>query len=191
MKLERPEARREVYLPERGPSGPPTISFKQYHALVDVPCYVCFDMECYRNGNGDSLAHVASSAYAAVGSDVYTVPEEHRYRVFKNYSENPVQCVIDGIKSLQELWRELQAKSQLYPQPQADGGGRGGLPGRDALPPLPAVQRRAGARALPLHGSVPWGLLREAQRLAAPGSTACGPSTRAPTSASTSSTWAG
>ena len=36
-KLERPEARREVYLPERGPSGLPSISFRQYHALVDVP----------------------------------------------------------------------------------------------------------------------------------------------------------
>ena len=65
---------------------------------MDVPCYVCFDMECYRNG--DSLAHVAFFACAAVGSDVYTVPEEHRYRVFKNYSDNPVQRVIDGIKSL-------------------------------------------------------------------------------------------
>jgi hypothetical protein len=112
-KLERPEARRETYLPVRGPSGPPAITFQQHHALVDVPCFVCFDMECYRNG--DSLAHVASFAYAAVGSDVYTVPEEHRYRVFKNRSDNPVECVIEGIKSLQELWKDLKAKSQQHP----------------------------------------------------------------------------
>ena len=58
---------------------------------------------------------MASFAYAAAESDVYAVPEEHRYRVFKNRSDNPVECVIEGIKSLQELWKDLKAKSKQYP----------------------------------------------------------------------------
>jgi hypothetical protein len=44
-------------------------------------------------------------------------------------SDNPVECVIEGIRSLQELWQDLQAKSQHVSQPQADGRGGGGLPG--------------------------------------------------------------
>ena len=50
------------------------------------------------------------------GSDVYTVPPEHRYRMFLDEGGYPVGCVARGIRSLMELWDDLQLKSQYAPK---------------------------------------------------------------------------
>ena len=69
--------------------------FKQHHQIFDVPLCVVADCENYREGN--SNAHVASFAYCVVGSNLYTPPPEHRYRVFLDEeSDSAVGCMARG-----------------------------------------------------------------------------------------------
>ena len=113
--LDKAEHAVKTYLPEVKNDIPPRIRFKDFHAVFDVPCWVTFDCETYREG--DSNARVASFAYAAMGSDVYTVPPEHRYRMFLDEGGSHVGCVVRGIiRSLMELWADLQLKSQYAPK---------------------------------------------------------------------------
>ena len=51
-----------------------------------------------------------------MGSDVYTVPPEHRYRIFLDEGDSHVDCVAQGIRSLMELCADLQLKSQYAPK---------------------------------------------------------------------------
>ena len=112
--LDKAEQAVKTYLPEVKNDIPPRIRFKDFHAIFDVPCRVTLDCETYREG--DSNARVASFAYAAMGSDVYTVPPEHRYRMFLDRGDSQVDCVARGIRSLMELWADLQLKSQYAPK---------------------------------------------------------------------------
>ena len=90
------------------------VRFKDFHAVFDAPFWVTFDCETYREG--DSNARVASFAYAAMGSGVYTVPPEHRYRMFLDRGGSQAECVVRGIRSLMELWDDVQLKSQYAPK---------------------------------------------------------------------------
>jgi hypothetical protein len=84
--------------------------------MHDVPCYVVFDMENYCQGYSNKA--VLSFGFAAVGSELYEVPERFRYRQFINRDPDadPVSCVIEGITALQELYADLKKASQAHPK---------------------------------------------------------------------------
>ena len=110
--------RREVFLPERTDGIAPTIKFRKYEAMHDVPCYVVFDMENYSQGYSNKA--VLSFGFAAVGSELYEVPERFRYRQFINRDPDAdlVSCVIEAIGVLQELCQDLREASQAHPHPR-------------------------------------------------------------------------
>ena len=83
--------------------------------IFDVPLYVVADCEAYREGNSD--AHVASFAYCVVGSDLYTPPAEHRYRVLLDEEgDSAVGCMARGLQALlEELWPHARERSQAHP----------------------------------------------------------------------------
>ena len=51
-----------------------------------------------------------------MGLDVYTVPPEHRYRMFLDEGGSHAGCVVRGVRNLMELWADLQLKSQCAPK---------------------------------------------------------------------------
>ena len=112
--LDKAEHAVKTYLPEVKNDIPPRIRFKDFHAVFDAPCWVTFDYETYREG--DRNVRIASFAYAAMGSDVYTVPPEHRYRMFLDRGVSQVDSVVRGIRSLMELWADIQLKSKYAPK---------------------------------------------------------------------------
>ena len=104
-----------MYLPERTDDGiAPTIKFRKYEALHDVPCYVVFDMENYSQGYSNKA--VLSFAFAAVGSDLYEGREKYKHRQFVNRDSDadPVACVIAAIRVLQELYQDVREPSQAH-----------------------------------------------------------------------------
>ena len=117
--LDAPDLKRKTYLPQPAPDGrAPTIHFKHSYQRHMVPLYVVADCETYREG--DSNAHVASFAWAVVGSELYTVPEEFKYRAFIDQEgDSQVGCMVRGLRALiEEVYKHAKVMSQAYPLPQ-------------------------------------------------------------------------
>jgi hypothetical protein len=94
------------------------IQFKHTYQQYTVPLYVVADCETYREG--DSIARVASFAWAVVGSELYEVPEEFRYRTFIDQEgDSQVGCMVRGLRALlTEVYEHARVASQRYPHPK-------------------------------------------------------------------------